>query len=89
MAEPIRTCIGCRQRATRAELVRFANVEGRVVPDPRARACGRGAWLHEARGCWDAAVARRAFQRAFRTPVTIPQETLDFTSTWPRSAYTS
>jgi predicted RNA-binding protein YlxR (DUF448 family) len=69
--------------------MRFANVEGRVVPDPRALAPGRGAWLHEARDCWEAAVARRAFHRAFKAPVTIPQETLDFTSQWPRSASTS
>jgi predicted RNA-binding protein YlxR (DUF448 family) len=59
------------------------------VADPTATAPGRGAWLHPARECWDAAVARRAFQRAFNAPVTIPQETLDLATTWPRSASTS
>jgi predicted RNA-binding protein YlxR (DUF448 family) len=59
------------------------------VPDPGATLPGRGAWLHEARDCWEAAVARRAFHRAFRARMTIPQDTLDFIHTWPRSASTS
>lgn len=85
----LRRCIGCTERAPRAALRRFATVEGRVVPDPQARLPGRGAWLHEARDCFDAALARRAFHRAFRAPVTIPQDTVDLTRTWPRSASTS
>ena len=76
-------------RAPRAELRRFATVEGEVVPDPEARAPGRGAWLHENLDCWEAAVARRGLQRAFKAPLTIPERTVDFISTWPRSASTS
>jgi predicted RNA-binding protein YlxR (DUF448 family) len=59
------------------------------VPDPRARATGRGVWLHPNLDCWEAAVARRGFQRAFKAPTTIPERTVDFISTWPRSASTS
>ena len=59
------------------------------MPDPHGTLPGRGAWLHPRRECWDAAVARSALSRAFRAPVTIPQETVDFTDTWPRSASTS
>ena len=81
--------MGCRTAAPRDALRRFATVEGRVVPDPREELPGRGAWLHPERGCWDAAVARRGFHRAFRAPVTIPEETVDFIHTWPRSASTS
>jgi uncharacterized protein len=86
----MRRCAGCGASAPRAELRRFATVEGRVVPDPGARAPGRGAWLHESRECWEAAVARRAFHRAFQAPVSIPEDTVDFIErTWPRSASTS
>jgi predicted RNA-binding protein YlxR (DUF448 family) len=81
--------VGCREAAPQASLQRFATVRGRVVPDPRGTLPGRGAWLHPRRACWDAAVARRGFHRAFRAAVTIPQETVDFTDTWPRSASTS
>ncbi|WP_407641135.1 YlxR family protein [Candidatus Solirubrobacter pratensis] len=87
--EPERRCIGCGARSARARLIRFANVKGLVVPDPRATLPGRGAWLHAARDCWEAATARRAFNRAFKAPVSIPQDTVDFTHTWPRSASTS
>ena len=66
------------ERRSASALRRFANVEGRVVPDPRATLPGRGAWLHPARDCWEAATARRAFNRAFKAPVSIPQETVDF-----------
>jgi uncharacterized protein len=37
-----------------------------VVPDPRRRAAGRGAWVHPDPGCVDLAVRRRAFARALR-----------------------
>jgi len=39
------------------------------VPDPETRLHGRGAWVHEATDCWEAAVARRGFNRALRGPV--------------------
>jgi len=73
----------------RAALVRFANVDGQVTPDPAATLPGRGAWLHRDAGCFARAVARRAFARALRAPVAIPPDTVDFTDTWPRSASTS
>jgi predicted RNA-binding protein YlxR (DUF448 family) len=59
------------------------------VPDPSGTAPGRGAWLHEARDCWETAVSRRSFNRAFKAPQTIPEDTVDFIRTWPRSASTS
>ena len=41
-------------------------VEGVLVPDPRARLAGRGAWLHPDPACLDLAVRRRALVRALR-----------------------
>ena len=38
-----------------------------VLPDPRRRRPGRGAWLHPAISCLDHAVRRRAFGRALRS----------------------
>jgi uncharacterized protein len=82
--------VGCRRVVARGELCRFATVEGRVVPDPEAGIAGRGAWLHPAVECFEQAVRRRAFNRAFRASVALPDETVDFiTHTWPRSASTS
>jgi predicted RNA-binding protein YlxR (DUF448 family) len=81
--------VGCGDRAPKTALHRFATVDGRVVPDPGRRLEGRGAWIHQTRECFEAAIARRGFNRAFRAPVTIPKDTVDFTETWPRSASTS
>ena len=66
---PVRTCIGCRGRGGRSDLVRVVVVEGLLVPDPRMRIAGRGAWLHPDPDCLDLAVRRRALTRALRAEV--------------------
>jgi uncharacterized protein len=67
---PVRTCVGCRARASRSVLLRVVAVEGGdgqvVVPDPRHRLAGRGAWLHPDPACLDLAERRRVFPRALR-----------------------
>jgi predicted RNA-binding protein YlxR (DUF448 family) len=42
-----------------------------VVPDPRRRAFGRGAWVHPDLGCVELAQRRRAFGRALRVTAAI------------------
>lgn len=75
---PIRTCIGCRERATKRELLRIVagtdaeDHEGSqsgswfVVPDPSGTAPGRGAHLHPTTACLALAERKRAFARALR-----------------------
>jgi len=68
---PVRTCVGCRERATRSDLLRVVAGTGpdgspAAVPDPRGCAPGRGAHLHPVTSCFDLAVRRRAFGRALR-----------------------
>ena len=63
---PIRTCVGCRERAARSDLVRVALDGTTVVIDESATLPGRGAWLHRRPECLDLAITRRAFSRAFR-----------------------
>lgn len=41
-------------------------VDGILVPDPRRRYPGRGAWLHPDAECLRLAERRRAFSRALR-----------------------
>jgi predicted RNA-binding protein YlxR (DUF448 family) len=66
----VRTCIGCRQRAAKSELLRVVASDrgsGReVLPDPDRRAPGRGAHLHPTTECLELAVRRRAFPRALK-----------------------
>ena len=68
---PVRTCIGCRERAAKSELLRVVLGSGSdglpaAVPDPDGTAPGRGAHLHPTTACYDLAARRRAFARALR-----------------------
>ncbi|MEV6668495.1 YlxR family protein [Streptomyces nigra] len=65
---PERTCVGCRERAAKTDLVRIVAIEDECVPDPRGTLPGRGAYVHPALVCLDQAVRRRAFTRALRAP---------------------
>src|SRR6516164_4266729 len=65
MAAPVRTCIGCRQRAPAAELVRVRLDAGRIVI---AEGQGRGASLHPTAACVERAATSGAFARAFKLP---------------------
>lgn len=65
---PLRTCIVTRVTQGPEAMVRFVlGPDGAVVPDLRARLPGRGAWVSATRKDIEAAVKRRAFNRAFRT----------------------
>ncbi|MEU2431149.1 YlxR family protein [Streptomyces sp. NPDC007861] len=72
---PERTCVGCRERAAKSDLLRIVAIEDACVPDHRGTLPGRGAYLHPASVCLDLAVRRRAFPRALR--VQGPLDTAD------------
>ncbi|MDR1213242.1 MAG: YlxR family protein [Propionibacteriaceae bacterium] len=68
MGQPIRTCVGCRQRGPAADLLRLV-WDGRASQvrwDEARRQPGRGAWLHRRAGCWQAAVKRGGIARTLR-----------------------
>ena len=61
---PVRSCISCRRRANPSALIRVVLVDGKVIPDLKGGASGRGAWLHKK--CAEVAIARNAFRFAFK-----------------------
>ena len=65
--EPERSCVGCRERAPKAELVRVARAPAGVRVDPRGNAPGRGAYVHRDPACVVAAVRKGAIVSALRT----------------------
>lgn len=73
-----RSCILTRRTAPREELIRLAlGPDGKVVPDVRARAPGRGAWIGVGRRALDEANSKGklkgALARAFGTgPIEVP-----------------
>jgi uncharacterized protein len=67
---PVRTCVACRQEAGKADLIRLVRrPEGEIELDRTGRMPGRGAYLHAAAECVEAARKRRALERALGAPV--------------------
>ena len=77
---PERTCILARETAPKESLIRLAlSPDGEVLPDVRAKAPGRGAWIGVDRRTLEAALAtgklRGALARAFKgAPLRIPED---------------
>ncbi len=72
---PQRTCIACRGTEAKRGLVRIVRTpEGRVELDPTGKKNGRGAYVHESRDCWDAALKRDRLAHALK--VSVPAEDL-------------
>jgi uncharacterized protein len=64
--EPQRTCIGCRTAGAQAGMVRCTM--GPQGPSVERSAPGRGAWVCSME-CFDTAVRRRSFARAWKQAV--------------------
>ena len=76
---PERKCILSGEHGARDQLIRLAlGPDGQVAPDVRARAPGRGAWIGVDRLTLEAALAKGrlkgALARAFKTPVSVPED---------------
>ncbi|QJC22663.1 YlxR family protein [Arcanobacterium buesumense] len=84
----IRTCVGCRTKAYRNELLRvIASDDGCLQPDPRAIMPGRGAWIHPRSECVAQAIKTSQFARAFRRSI-LSTDVLDaYVSDFVRSAH--
>ena len=74
-----RTCVGCRQRSQRADLLRVVSNSSVLVFDPNKTMPGRGAWIHPSSDCLTLAIQRNAFGRALRLGKQIDSSGLVFT----------
>jgi predicted RNA-binding protein YlxR (DUF448 family) len=66
-ATPTRTCVGCRARAPKPELVRVVVVDDAAVVDRDGRLPGRGAYVHPVPACAEAATRPGVLVRALRS----------------------
>ena len=67
---PERLCIGCQTVHPKKELVRIVrSPEGVFAVDFKGKMPGRGAYVCHKPECFDAAVKRRRFEKAFQGPV--------------------
>lgn len=62
----MRRCVACRESKSPEELMRFTFNDGHLLPDINGKAEGRGYYLCRDSVCVDAAVKRKAFNRACR-----------------------
>ncbi len=71
---PERTCVACRSRDQKRGLIRLVRTpDGQVEVDPTGRRPGRGAYLCPDPACWEAALKKKALNRALRVVLT-PEE---------------
>jgi len=66
---PQRTCVGCRLVLPKRALTRIVRTPEGVVVDPTGKLAGRGAYLHNARSCWQRAL-KGPLASALRTELT-------------------
>ncbi|OQY64656.1 MAG: hypothetical protein B6D46_16260 [Polyangiaceae bacterium UTPRO1] len=71
--EPIRTCLGCRARDARSNLVRVVAHAGSLVVDETGRLGGRGGYFHADRACVDTFTRRGGFVRSLGCVVPKPE----------------
>ncbi len=70
MAEPLRMCAGCRERAPKKALIRIVRTpEGGLLLDAKEKAPGRGAYLCRKAECLQRAKKSRALERALNIPI--------------------
>jgi len=69
MKVPMRQCVSCRQMRSKEELIRVVRISEKFVVDVTGRMNGRGAYICKSEACIGPAIKKRAFDRAFRQPV--------------------
>ncbi|MGD2177423.1 MAG: YlxR family protein [Anaerolineae bacterium] len=68
---PQRSCVACRARRAKRELVRIVRTpEGEVAVDETGKRSGRGGYLCPRRSCWEVALSKGQLDRALRTKLT-------------------
>jgi len=67
---PVRTCMGCGQRAPQSTLLRLTVApDGSLVVVARTPPCGRCGYLHRRPDCWHHFAARKGPIRSLRRSV--------------------
>ena len=67
---PQRTCIGCKNKKNKTELIRIVcNKEGEVSIDKNERKSGRGAYICDNKECLEKAIKSKSLERAFKRKI--------------------
>ena len=67
---PERTCIACRQKKPKWEMVRIVRTpQGILEIDNRGKKAGRGAYLCRLQGCWEAGLTKKRLEHALKMEI--------------------
>ena len=67
---PMRTCVVCRDKTGKRQLVRVVRSADGVQVDPSGKLNGRGAYLCERAECWQRAIMSDVLAKALRVTLT-------------------
>jgi predicted RNA-binding protein YlxR (DUF448 family) len=62
--------VGCREVLSKRELLRLVRTEEGVMLDPSGKMNGRGAYIHDARECWEKAL-KGSLEKALHTSISV------------------
>ena len=66
---PQRTCIVCRDKKDKRDLIRLVLMESRLEVDMSGKMNGRGAYLCHNPNCWERAASTSILTQALRTEI--------------------
>jgi hypothetical protein len=67
---PVRSCVVCREKAGKRQLIRIVRAAAGVQIDPSGKMAGRGAYLCDQASCWERATSSDVLAKALRTSLT-------------------
>ncbi len=71
---PERTCIVCRQKRPKWEMVRIVRTpQGTLEIDNRGKKAGRGAYLCRTQDCWEAGLTKKRLEHSLKTEISSEQ----------------
>jgi len=76
---PIRTCIVCRKKKAKSELIRLViDHDNKLIADIKGSRKGRGAYICQNRSCGEKLILSKKMDRIFKNEVRAISQTLRF-----------
>jgi hypothetical protein len=66
----MRSCIACREKKTKKDLIRLAGKDGVVEVDTQGKKIGRGVYLCPFSECWETGLKGNRLEHALKTSMT-------------------
>ena len=71
---PERSCIACRQKKPKWEMVRIVCTTGGALEiDNRGKKAGRGAYLCKQQNCWEVGLAKKKLEYALKREINLEE----------------